>query len=555
MAYSSQKQAGCVTIGMGDGEKKAPAGYTWTSTCNRTRTIPRQPLIRHPTLMQAPTRFLLCTLLVFVAKTEAATGVLELRVVDDETGEPVAARLQLRDRRERIRPIPRTTFWHDHAAIDGKAILTLAPGKYTFSVERGPEYLDQSGHFLIRSAATDNKTIRIKRFTNMARLGWWSGDLYIDRPAGELDLLMRSEDLHVASVLSWSFDGSHRPPRGTPDGRKSRQQDDRIFDFTAGQDARYGGRALVFRSQPIVATSVNKDFPPSIEFLKQARRAEQTHISIAQPNAWDLPIWLASGYVDSFMLLGPELLRVHASRQDPVGLPRDRSLYPQPLDWGRWCEAIYYHILNCGLRIPPMAASGSGIGPNPLGYSRVYVHCGAALERDEWWNQLRAGRTMVTNGPLLITRVNGELPGHVFRGYPTEPLSLEITLTLHTRERIDYLEIVKNGRVVEDVRLADLVAKQGRLPHIVFERSGWLLVRAVTNNPTSYRVASTGPYYVQIGDATRISRNSARFFLDWLQQRTKELQIDDPAQRKQVLRYHRAADAFWRQLVESANAD
>ncbi len=188
--------------------------------------------------MQAPSRFLFCTLLIFAAKTEAATGVLELRVVDDETGEPVAARLQLRDRRERIRSVRHAPFWHDHAAIDGKAILKLAPGKYTFTVNRGPEYLDQSGHFLIRSSATDNKTIRMKRFTNMARLGWWSGDLYVNRPERELDLLMRSEDLHVASVLSWSFDGSYRTPRGTPIGRESRQQDDRIFDFTAGQDAR-----------------------------------------------------------------------------------------------------------------------------------------------------------------------------------------------------------------------------------------------------------------------------------------------------------------------------
>ena len=86
----------------------------------------------------------------------------------------------------------------------------------------------------------------------------------------------------------------------------------------------------------ITATGVDNDFPPLIQFLQQARRAERTHINIAQPNAWDLPIWLASGYVDSFMLLGPELLRINKSPKDPVGFPRDRTLYPQPLDWGRW---------------------------------------------------------------------------------------------------------------------------------------------------------------------------------------------------------------------------
>ncbi len=505
--------------------------------------------------MHLTIRFLLVILLLLVAKTDAATGVLELRVVDDETGGPVAARLQLRDQRGRIRRVPRAPFWQDHAAIDGQTILKLPPGRYTFTVERGSEYLDQSGHFLIRSGATDNKTIRMKRFADMAKLGWWSGDLYVKRPARDLDLLMRSEDLHVAGVLSWSYHGAPRPTPGAPWEETSRPTADRRLIFPTGQDARLGGRALVFLSPAIVADDVEANYPPSIAFLKQARQSERAHLSMGQPNAWDLPIWLASGYVDSFLLLGPELVHGDKLPEDPTGYPRDKTFYPQPHGWGRWCEAIYHHALNCGLRIPPIAASGSGIGPNPLGYSRVYVHCGDALDEDIWWDRLRAGRTLVTNGPLLIPRVNGELPGHVFHGSPGEPVSMEITLTLHTREKIDYLEIIKNGQVVEDVLLSDLVAKRGKLPRIVFEHSGWLLIRAVTSNAASYRLASTGPYYVQIGDEPRVSRKSAQFFLDWLQQRTNELRIDDAAQRKEVMRFHRAAQTYWEQLVETANAE
>ena len=46
-----------------------------------------------------------------------------------------------------------------------------------------------------------------------------------------------------------------------------------------------------------------------------------------------------------------------------------------------------------------------------MGYNRVYVHCGESTDVRGWWEGLRAGRVVVTNGPLLRPRVNGELPG------------------------------------------------------------------------------------------------------------------------------------------------
>ena len=41
---------------------------------------------------------------------------------------------------------------------------------------------------------------------------------------------------------------------------------------------------------------------------------------------------------------------------------------------GYWVQEIYYHLLNCGLRVAPSAGSASGVLPNPVGYNRVYVH-------------------------------------------------------------------------------------------------------------------------------------------------------------------------------------
>ena len=55
--------------------------------------------------------------------------------------------------------------------------------------------------------------------------------------------------------------------------------------------------------------------------------------------------------------------------------------------------------------------------------------------------------------------------------------------------------------------------------------------------PQTFRFASTGPYYVEVGDQPRISRKSAQFFLDWVDERGARLQLEDAEQRKQVVAY------------------
>ena len=71
---------------------------------------------------------------------------------------------------------------------------------------------------------------------------------------------------------------------------------------------------------------------------------------------------------------------------------------------------------------------------NPVGYNRVYVQCGDELNYDTWWENLRAGRVVVTNGPLMRPLINGKLPGHIFRAADGETIDLEITLGLSLRD-------------------------------------------------------------------------------------------------------------------------
>jgi hypothetical protein len=433
-----------------------------------------------------------------------ADGQLEIVVVDAETGQPLAARMHLKNSRGRpvLPSVPPLAKFADHVYIDGRLVLPLRRGQYAFELEAGLEYRTQSGHFEIDRHADDAKTIEMRRFADLADEGWYAGDLDVVRPPDALPLAIRAEA--VALVPN--------------------------------------------RDSGEVASTALPARPLSID----------GHTVAPTPFAWALPVWLASDKLDAIELIHRHALRDGVVDNEADGRPRDRVLFPGATGNGRWSETIYYHVLECGLRIPPAAGSGSGANDNPLGTNRVYVHCGEDFSTERWWEGLEAGCVFVTNGPLLRPQVRGEPPGYVFHLGAGERLSLEIALELATRVPIDYLQVIKNGEVGAEVRLADSAEQGGRLPPVEFDESGWFLVRAVTTDRRTYQYAASGPYYVEVAGQPRVSRRSTRFFLDWIdaaEARLRELPDLDESARASQLAAQAAAREFFAELLARANAD
>jgi hypothetical protein len=447
-----------------------------------------------------------------------ADGEVHIDVVDSATGKPIPARMHLfSGRKAAARPtakgratrpvklnLPGTAEYGGHFYIDGAVTLPLRAGQYNFELEATPEYLTQAGQFDIQRHADETKKIEMKRFVDLEKEGWFGGDLDVNRNAKDLPLILRAEGL----------------------------QDIRMAEFA---------RSLSDTS------------------AKSAIRNPQSEIGVAQtPYAWNLPVWLANGDVQAIELIHRHALRDGVVDNEDDGRSRDRSLFPGARGNGRWSETVYYHVLNCGLRIPPVAGSGSGTNDNPVGTNRIYVFCGKEFSTAAWWEGLEAGRVFVTNGPLLRPLVEGEPPGYVFHATPGTPLTLEIGLNLATRVPVEYLQIIKNGAMDVEVRLADWKEKKGKLPPVTFDASGWFLVRAVTSNPQTYQFASSGPYYVMQGDRPRISRKSVQFFLDWMdtaEARIRTLPKLDDAERAAQLAQQEAARKFFADLLATANAE
>lgn len=474
----------------------------------------------------------------------AADGSVQLIIVD-ESGQPMACRIHLRDASEKPVKAPGLPFWHDHFVCTGKVSLALSAGRYTYELERGPEYRAISNSFTVAADVSLSVTNELRRIANMAGEGWWSGEFHVHRKLREMELHMAAEDLHFAHVITWWNESNQWKERDLPAKAVTTFDRNRFFHQWGGEDERGGGALLYLNlAEPMNITGSMREFPSSVKFLKQARPVVDSWIDIEKPFWWDVPLWLANRPIDSIGIAHNHHNRGGMLDNEAWGKGRDRARFPDKHGNGLWTQEIYFHILNCGLRIPPSAGSASGVLPNPVGYNRVYVHLDEEPSWEAWHAAFKLGHVFVSNGPLLRCRANGKLPGNVL--FSSGPFDVPITMQIDSRDRICSVEVIHNGRVLP-----------ATLPGAIrIEKSGWFLVRAIADLDHTFRFALTGPWYVEIGNERRpVRKRSAQFFLDWTRERFSRLDAMDFAGKDEVLQTVREAEAYWKRKVESANVD
>ena len=479
-------------------------------------------------------------------------------VVHDAQGQDVACRVHLADSAGRPQQATGLPFWKDHFVCPGRATLNLPVGLYSYAVERGPEHERLTGSVRIAADRNTQLMLTLKRISNLNRQGWYSGDLHIHRPYQDVPLLMQAEDLNVGPVITWWNRKNPWQNQELPRPQLKHFDGSRFYDILAGEDEREGGALLFFHlQQPIDITQSTREFPSPMTYVSQARKADPgVWIDIEKPFWWDVPVWVASGQVDSIGIANNHMCRSRMYESEAWGKPRDASRLPAPRGNGYWTQEIYYHLLNCGIRLPPSAGSASGVLPNPVGYNRVYVHVAEQFSYDTWWRGLKAGRSFVTNGPLLLVRANGQHPGHVFRA-PQSPLQIDLDLTVVSQDHVPQLEVIRDGKTVQTINLENRGTQTTR-GRLTFQRSGWFLIRAITSQKRTFRFASTAPFYVEIAERpAAISRQSARFFVDWVAERMQRVtgNVADEHQRATILNYHVAARRFWQDILSRATRD
>jgi hypothetical protein len=103
----------------------------------------------------------------------------------------------------------------------------------------------------------------------------------------------------------------------------------------------------------------------------------------------------------------------------------------------------FYRYLNAGLKVPFSTGTDWFI----YDFSRVYVPALRRLTSEEWLQQLAAGRSFITNGPLLDLAVDDARPGDTI----DLPAPGAVRVRARAVGRLDFqrIELIRNGRVID----------------------------------------------------------------------------------------------------------
>jgi hypothetical protein len=422
----------------------------------------------------------------------------------------------------------RRRFEYGYFHTTGSAALTVPPGRYRIEVSRGPEYRVATRSVEVAEGVNAPVRVSLGILDDVESRGWYSGDLHVHMNYGgayrndptRLAMQARAEDLHVVENLIVNKEG--RVPdvgwfRPGPD--PASRPGTLVMHGQEFHTSFWGHVGLLGLSEHLLlpgytayANTGVATLQPTNERVFDLARSQgavtgYVHPYDAAPDPSDttrrlthaLPVDLALGMVDYYEALG---------FVDDLMATAD----------------VWYRLLNCGFRLA--AGGGTDAMANfaslrgPVGMNRVYVRSGAPLEHRRWLAALKAGRSFATNGPLLGMTVDGiGLGGEVT--LPTAGGVVAVTVRLRSNVAVDHLELVMNGRVVEQVPLEAGRRSATATVRVPVDRSGWILLRARGDRaayPTLdiFPYATTSPVYLTVGGRPTRSPDDARFFMAWI---------------------------------------
>ena len=413
---------------------------------------------------------------------------LHLRVTSG--GHPAVARVYITDSAGKAWRIPGTVGYtrrlETHSIVDREAAAEFPPGTYTIRAEKGCEYLPVSKTVELGSAAA-SVNLEVPRFRDMNQRGWYSGDLHIHRDAAEMPLLMAAEDLNIGPTIMRHVGGTRPPQLSFPAANPKPLDATHVLSLQNQEVERlfrgYGAVILLNMPEPVEEKPADL-FPLDVEFCRRAR-ALGGFVDGEKPIWKHVPVNVALEALDAIGVVNNHF-HPHDTMLDAEkygSMEREKPEYKTVAGFAQWMMDLYYSFLNCGFRIPVSAGSASGVMGSWIGYERVYVKLSGPFSYAQWFRDLKAGRSIATNGPLLEVEADGKAPGAEFAWKPG--MKVRLAISLHSQEANERVEVIYNGKVIG----------AGSIREVSIPEPGWLAVRAIGPATETIRYAHSSPFY------------------------------------------------------------
>ena len=372
-----------------------------------------------------------------------------LTVLDDESGEPTAARftlltdgndfvpdqigpagirlLSIHTRKRQYSPVT-------YARGTGPVYIPLPEdaARVTVQVAKGFEYVPARKSARLKKGR-DEVTVRLKRWINLEKEGWQATDehVHFDRldASRDHDWLTMMEGDGLGALLVMTLEGANLPDvwaRQFAYGRDGEAFDGVRFirpgeEFRNADHGHYNLLGISRLIEPISTGRLRggKDlhWPASSMVLKKARELG------------------GIGGVAHGGALGAR----HTAMLDTVLGNMDFFEIFNP---GRYKTDLWYRMLNAGYLLSP--AGGTDLPNSPqrawwqpfLGSVRCYVRVGESRDFESWKKSFREGRVFVTTGPVIQLRVAGREPGGTICLPRSAEVEIEAELLIRLRRRL-----------------------------------------------------------------------------------------------------------------------
>ena len=451
-------------------------------------------------------------------------------LIVDEHGMPTAARVQVTTQdgaplfpEDPEIPVYSPHYGESYFHTDGRIEVVSPDPSIRVAVVKGLEYLPSIRHFTLKDDDRDGNApvqIKLRRAFDMTRTGWYSGDTHVHMDHGgegdtftltpeDMVLMTDAEDLNLSCVLSNGlYFGAGPHNNSTPE---------HIVHFAMEyRSAMFGHMALLGLHTLLpdgCCWAPTGAYPSNVDIAGQAHAQNAlvilSHPVTTHPLDFTNPTqaWPYTGY-------GRELAPLaFADKLDAL------EIFSYSNVSTRHIYQTWYDLLNLGYRVPASAGTDAAMNRHferPLGGYRVYVQLnGAEFTLENWMEGLRAGRSFVTNGPLLPHfSVQGIEPGGTLQAVPGQ--LVHGRLEMKSRERIKEVEIVVNGIVRHRVRRDELLGWNRPFQFTLPADAKWIVARIKSSTTNWYRIhpfleASTSPIYISGTEPLMNNLSRARF--------------------------------------------
>ncbi|HEY5912767.1 MAG TPA: CehA/McbA family metallohydrolase [Verrucomicrobiae bacterium] len=468
----------------------------------------------------------------FGAQRSAAATRLEARVIDEATGLASAARVAITNAQGRFVEIEGR---HDHVEYLGKrwcyvdgsfAVKVPGPGA-GIEVRRGfetrPLWFKLPGD---GKAQRLEQIFRLSRWSDLRQQGYVNGDIHAHLPIPrEAHLQMRAEDLNALTLLHMADSQYYLPVNKYFTGKLDANSTpgceiyvgQEIRDFQMGHLTLLNLTSLVAGYPDMGGGLEYWRMCPHWDLVPAMRAAREQNGMVVWSHVCSLPgeqlpIGIALGLVDGMELVtwnDPTQFPNHWEPWETSGMSQAEFPVMRALD-------LYYQFLNAGFRVPIAAGTDKFGEEIPLGSNRVFAQAGQPASYATWLAAIKAGKTFVSNGPILEFEVEGHRPGDVVEFKDCRRVKAQVT----ARSILPFttLEIVFNGETIghKTMPVYSNAPVQGVYSMKIettleVTRSGWLAARVVDHPDLKNRIlprelsvfAHTSPVYF-LRDGSRV---------------------------------------------------